>query len=110
MKKNKALGSLNDKLLEKLNDRRILASFLLSPLSKITNPENNRQFKLVRDPSSNGVNDLVTIDTTPVYLYNNLPTFRQTDEKFELQEDLLKMITNKNYNVDRAKLSKKNNV
>ena len=30
--------------------------------------------------------------------------FRNTDKKFELQGDLLKMISNKNYNVDLAKL------
>ena len=31
-----------------MNDRGILASFLMSPLSKITNPENTIQFKLVK--------------------------------------------------------------
>ena len=41
-----------------MNDRGILASYLMSPLSKITNPENTRQFKLVKDSNSNGVNDL----------------------------------------------------
>ena len=56
---NKALEKLNNKLLEKLNDRRILASYLTSPLSKITNPENTTQFKIVKDSSSNRVNDLL---------------------------------------------------
>ena len=32
-------------------------------------------------------------------------TFRDTDKEFELQGDLLKMITNKNYEVDFATLS-----
>ena len=31
-------------------------------------------------------------------------TFRDTDKKFEMQGNLLKMITNKNYNVDFAKI------
>ena len=44
---NQALEALNNKLLEIMNDRGILATFLLSPLSKITNPENSSQFKLV---------------------------------------------------------------
>ena len=35
-------------------------------------------------------------------------TFRDTDKKFDLQRDLLKMITKKNYNVDHTKLSDKN--
>ena len=49
---NKALTSLNNKLLEIMNDRGIIASYLLSPLFKITNPENISQFKL-EDSSSN---------------------------------------------------------
>ena len=42
---NRAKENLNDKLLEILNDRGIIASYFLSPLSKITNPENTTQFK-----------------------------------------------------------------
>ena len=39
MKNNQALENLNEKLLEMLNGRGKIASNLLSPLSKITNPE-----------------------------------------------------------------------
>ena len=39
-KNNKALENLNNKFLETMNDRGMLASYLVSPLSKITNPEN----------------------------------------------------------------------
>ena len=104
---NLALESLNNKLLEIMNDRRILASFLMSPLSKITNPENTSQFKLVKDHNSNGVNDLLIKNTIPITSYNNLLTFRDTGKEFELKGDLLKMIANKNYNVDLASLSDK---
>ena len=75
---NKALDNLNDKVFEKLNDRGLLASYLLSPLPKITNPENTRQFKLVRDSNSKRVNDLVIHNIIPITLYNNLLTFRDT--------------------------------
>ena len=44
IKNNQAIENLNDKLLEIMNDRGILASYLLSPLSIITNPENKSQF------------------------------------------------------------------
>ena len=40
-------------------------------------------------------------------LLDNLLTFRGTGKIFELKGDLLKMITNKNYNVDLASLSGK---
>ena len=49
IKNNQAIENLNNKLLEILNDRGILASYLISPLSKITNPENSSQFKLVKE-------------------------------------------------------------
>ena len=92
-----------------MNDRRILASYLMSPLSKITNPENTTQFKLIKDSNSNRVNDLKTNKTIPITLYNNMLTFRDTGREFELK-DLSKMITNKNYNVDLASLSGKKNM
>ena len=79
----------------------------MSPLSKITNPENSSQFELVKDSNSNRVNDLKINITIPITLYNNLLTFRDTGKEFELKGDLLKMITNKNYNVDLASLSDK---
>ena len=104
---NLALENLNNKLLEIMNDRGILASYLMSPLSKITNPENTTQFKLVKDANSNRVNDLNINNSIPITLYNNMITFRDTGKEFELKGDLLKMITNKNYNVDLASLSDK---
>ena len=104
---NLALEKLNNKLLEIMNDRGMLATYLMSPLSKITNPENTSQFKLVKDPSSNRVNDLNINNSIPITLYSNLLTFRDTGKEFELKGDLLKMITNKNYNVDLASLADK---
>ena len=107
IKNNQAIENLNNKLLEIMNDKGILASYLMSPLSKITNPENTSQFKLVKDPSSNRVNDLKIHNSIPITLYGNFLTFRDTGKEFELTGDLLKMITNKNYNVDHASLADK---
>ena len=107
IKNNQAIENVNNKLLEIMNDRGILATYLMSPLSKITNPENTTQFKLVKDTNSNRVNDLNINNSIPITLYNNLLTFRDTGKEFELKGDLLKMITNKNYNVDLASLADK---
>ena len=106
-KNNLALENLNNKLLEIMNDRGILASYLMSPLSKITNPENTTQFKLVKDSSSNRVNDLKINKTIPITLYGNMLTFRDTKKQFELKGDLLEMITNSKNNVDLASLADK---
>ena len=104
---NLALENLNNKLLEIMNDRGILATYLMPPLSKITNPENTSQFKLVKDSNSNRVNDLKINKTIPITLYGNMLTFRDTNKQFELTGDLLEMITNSKYNVDLASLADK---
>ena len=104
---NLVLENLNNKFLEIMNDRGILASYLMSPLSKITNPENTSQFKLVKYSSSNRVNDLKIHNSIPITLYGNMLTFRDTNKQFELKGDLLEMITNSKYNVDLASLTDK---
>ena len=90
-----------------MNDRGVLASYLMSPLSKITNPENSSQFKLEKDHNSNRVNDLLIKNKIPITLYGNMLTFRDTNKQFELKGDLLEMITNSKYNVDHASLADK---
>ena len=107
IKNHQAIENINNNLLEIMNDRGILATYLMSPLSRITNPENTSQFKLVKDPSSNRVNDLKINKLIPITLYGNMLTFRDTNKKFELKGDLLEMITNSKFNVDLASLSDK---
>ena len=106
-KNSQAIENLNNKLLEIMNDRGKLASYSRSPLSKITNPESSSQFKLVKDSSSNRVNDLKIHNSIPFTLYGNMLTFRDTNKQFELKGDLLEMITNSKYNVDLASLADK---
>ena len=103
---NQAIENINNNLLEIMNDRGILATHLMSPLSKITNPENKSQFRLEKDHNSNRVNDLLMKNKIPITLYGNMLTFRDTNKQFELT-DLLEMITNKDYNVDHASLADK---
>ena len=107
LKNKQVIENVNNKLLELLNDRGRLATYLMSPLSWITNPENASQFKLVKDPSSNRVKDLKINKTIPITLYGNILTFRDTGKEFELTGDLLEMITNSKFNVDLASLSDK---
>ena len=90
-----------------MNDRSILASYLISPLSKITNPENTTHVQLIKDSSSNRINDLKINNSIPITLHNNLLTFRGTNKQFDLKADLLKMITNKNCNLNLASLADK---
>ena len=64
--------------MEMMNDKGSLASFLLFPFFKITNPENSNQFKLVKDPNINRVNDLLLNKTKPVTIHGSFLTFRDT--------------------------------
>ena len=107
LQNNQAIENINNNLLEIMNDRGILATYLMSPLSKITNPENTSQFKLVKGPSSNRVNDLKIHNSIPITLYGNMLTFRDTNKQFELKGDLSEMITTSKFNVDLASLSDK---
>ena len=72
IKNNQAIENLNDKFLEIMNDRGIIASYLLSPSSKITNLENTTHFNLVRDDNSNRVIDLLIQNTILITLHDNL--------------------------------------
>ena len=90
-----------------MNVRGIIASYLLSPLSKISNPEITTQFKIVKDSNSNRVYDLKINKTITITLYSNLLAFRDTGKEFELKGDLSKMITNRNYKVVFASLAEK---
>ena len=105
IKNNLAIENINNNLLEIMNDRGILATYLMSPLSRITNSDNASQFRLVKDSSSNRVNDLKINKTIPITLYGNMLTFRDTNKQLELKGDLLEMITNGKFNVDLASLS-----
>ena len=107
IKNNLAIENINNNLLEIMNDRGILATYLMSPLSRITNLDNASQLRLVKDSSSNRVNDLKINKTIPITLYGNMLTFRDTNKQFELKGDLLEMITNSKFNVDLASLADK---
>ena len=107
IKNNLAIENMNNNLLEIMNDRCILATYLMSPLSRITNPDNTSQFRSVKDHNSNRVNDLKINKTIPITLYGNMLTFRHTNKQFKLKGDLLEMITNSKFNVDLASLSDK---
>ena len=73
-------------------------------LSTITNLETMSHFKILRDPNSNRINDLLINKTIQVNFFDNLLTLPDTDKRFELRGRLLKMMTNKQYNVDFANI------
>ena len=78
IKTNQAISNWIDKLPEIKNDRGIVASYIMSPLSKITNPETTIQFEIVKDSISNRVNEPLIHNTIPITSNVNLLTYRDT--------------------------------
>ena len=74
------MKNFNNKLLEIIDKRVIIASYFLSPLYKTTKPKNTNQIKIVKKSNSKRINELLIHNTKPVILYNNLLTFRDTVE------------------------------
>ena len=49
---NKAIENLNEKILELMNDKGIIASYLASSLIEVFKKDNKSQFRLRKDPDS----------------------------------------------------------
>ena len=99
---NKAIENLNEKILELMNEKGILASYLTSSLVEVFQKDNKSQFRLRQDPNSNKLNDFLINGTVPVTIVSNMITFRDTDKNFKLEGDFLKVMTNYKFNVDHS--------
>ena len=94
IKNNKALENLNEKVLELMNDKIMIASYLASSLVNSFKPENNSQFKLIKDQNSFRMNDFLIKGGIPNTLYSKLLFLRDSYTSFEIDGDLLETITN----------------
>ena len=99
---NKAIENLNENVLEFMNDMGMIAPYLASSLVKLFTPENKSQFKLITDQKSIRMNDFLINGGIPVSLYSSLLTFRDSNESFKLDGDLLETMTNYDFSVNHA--------
>ena len=95
---NKAIENLNEKVLQAMNDKRLIDSSLLEFLKY----DNKGQFRLIKDPNSTKTNDFLINKNVPVTRFNNMLTFRDTNKIFKLEGDLLKVMTNNKFNIDHS--------
>ena len=105
---NKAIENLNEKILELMDEKGMIAPYLVSSLSNVFNLENKSEFRLRKDPNSTKINDLLIHRAIPVTLFSNMITFRDSDRSFKLEGDLLKLITNHKFNADLSSPQDKN--
>ena len=101
IKNNKATSDLNEKVLELMNEKGLIAPYLASSLVNLFKPENESQFRLKKDLNSTRMNDFL-INGIPVTLYSNMITFRDSNKSFKLDGDLLEAITNYDFNIDHS--------
>ena len=99
---NKATENLNEKILELMNDKGLIAPYLVSSLVEVFKKDNNSQFRLRKDPNSTKMNDFLIHGTIPVTIFSNMITFRDSNKSFRLEGDLLKVITNYKFNADHS--------
>ena len=69
---NKAIENLNEKILELMNDKGMIAPYLASSLVNLFKPENKSQFRLKKDPNSTKMNDFLIHRSIPVILFSNM--------------------------------------
>ena len=99
---NKAIENLNEKILELMDEKGMIAPYLVSSLSNVFNLENKSQYRLRKDPNSTKINDFLIHRGIPVSLVSNIIIFRDSNKSFKLEGDLLKLITNHKFNADHS--------
>ena len=99
---NKAIENLNEKILELMDDKGLIAPYLVSSLVEVFKKDNKSQFRLRKDPNSTKMNDFLIHGTIPVTIFSDMITFRDSNKSFRLEGDLLKVITNHKFNVDHS--------
>ena len=101
-KNNKALENLNEKVLELIKDKGMIAQYLASSSGNLFKPENESQFKLIEDHSSIRMKEFSINGGIPVTLYSNMLKFIHSNKSFILGGDLLEAITNFGFNVSHS--------
>ena len=68
IKNNKAIENLNEKILELMNDKGMIAPFLASSLVEVFKFDNKSQFRLRENPDSTKINDFLIHGNIPVII------------------------------------------
>ena len=102
IKNTKAISDLNERVLELMDEKGLIAPYLASSLVNLFKPENRSQFRLKKDLNSPKMNNFLIHGNIPVSLHSNMITFRDSNKSFRLEGDLLKTITNYKFIADHS--------
>ena len=82
--RKKALEQINEKVLELMNNKGMIAPYLTSSLVNLFfKPENTSQSKLIKEPNSIGLMNFLINRSIPVSLCSNMLTFKDNIEFFK---------------------------
>ena len=99
---NKTISDINEKILELMNDKGLIAPYLTTSLVEVFKKDHKSQFRLRKDPNSTKMNDFLIHGNIPVTIFSNIITFRDSNKTSRLEGDLLNVITNYKFNVDHS--------
>ena len=85
----KSIENLNERFLELMIDKGLIAPYLASSFVILFKPENKSQFRFKKDFYSTKKNDFLINEGIPVSQVSNLITFRDSNRSFKLDGDLL---------------------
>ena len=94
IKNIKALENLNEKKLELMKDKGMIAPYLAFSLFYLFKPDNKSQIRLIKDLNSTTMNDFLLHGGIPVTLFSSMLTFRGSNKYFKLEGDLLETMRN----------------
>ena len=97
-----AIEKLNGKVLELMNKEGMIAPYLASSSVNLLKPENKSQFRLIKDINLTKMSDFLINTSVPVTLDSNILNFRDSNDSFKIDGDLLKTMTNYEINVDHS--------
>ena len=81
--RKKALEQINEKVLELMNNKGMIAPYLTSSLVNLLKPENTSHSKLMKEPNSIRLMDFLINRSIPVSLSSNMLTFKDNIEFFK---------------------------
>ena len=85
-----------------MDEKSLIAPYLSSSSVNLFKPEIKSQFRLRKANNSTKMNNFLIHRGTPVTLFCNMITFRDSNKSFKLEGDLLKLITNYKFNADHS--------
>ena len=96
------MESLNEKILDLMNDKGMIPPYLASVLVNSFKLENKSQFRLIKDLNSTKMSGFLISEGISVTLFSNMLTFRDDNKSLKIDGDLSETMTNYDFGVGHS--------